>query len=267
MKRMKRWIKKTFFPTPVVATPIEPTCKEYLEKIERMPDPFRNQVFYIDDCIKCLEKIPGILDPMEGFALLELAMSGNIRAPVAEVGSYLGKSTSYMALGSRITGNEGVVAIDMFPAKEDWFKGEDGYWHIRGSDYYIKESLYKEREHFFYGGSHYTNTLDIFNDIIGKLNLGDVIKPFKGNSPAFMAQHGGGAQFRMIFVDGDHTYQGVKKDIEALSGSLASGGYICFHDYCSSFPGVIQAVDEMVFSSVQYEQKNLIRSLAIAKKR
>ena len=82
-----------------------------------------------------------------------------------------------------------------------------------------------------------------------------------------MARHGGGAQFRMIFVDGDHTYQGVKKDIEALSGALASGGYICFHDYCSSFPGVIQAVDEMVFSSVQYEQKNLIKSLAIAKKR
>lgn len=268
MKRIKQWIQKSLSPKPVAAKPIEPTtCKEYMEKIERLPDPLPNQVFCIDKCIKCLEKIPGILDPLEAVTLFQLAVSGNIRAPIAEVGSYLGKSASYLALGSLIAGNEGVVAIDMFPAKEDWFKGEDGFWHIRGSDYYLSESVYKEREHFFYGGSHYTNTLDILNDILSRLNMGGLITPFKGNSPAFMGQHGNGTRFRMMFIDGDHTYQGVKKDIEALSGALASGGYICFHDYCSSFPGVIQAVDEMVFSSPCYEQKSLVKSLAIAKKK
>lgn len=266
MNCIKRWIRNVVLPSRGDSRPASPTCKEYMDRIERLPDPSPNQVYGIDKCIQCLEKIPGILDPLEGYTLFELAKSGSIRAPIAEVGSYLGKSASYMALGSLIAGNEGVVAIDMFPAKTDWFKGEDGFWHIRGSDYYLKESVYKEREHFFYGGSHYNNTLDIFIDILNKVNLGSLITPFKGNSPAYMAEKGSGARFRMVFIDGDHTYQGVKKDINALSGSVISGGYLCFHDYRPSFPGVIQAVDELIFSSPQYRQRCLVKSLAIVQK-
>ena len=266
MKLIRQLIKKTFFPETNAAKPEKPTCKDYMEKIERLPDPLPNQLFCIDKCINCLEKIPGILDPLEGYALFELAKSGNASDPIAEVGSYLGKSASYMALGSLVAGKKGVVAIDMFPAKEDWFKGEDGLWHIHGSDYYLSESVYKEREHFFYGGSHYANTLDIFNDIVGKVNIRSHITAFKGNSSAYMEKPGRHAKFRMVFIDGDHTYQGVKKDIEALSGAIVPGGYICFHDYCSSFPGVIKAVDELILSSSAYQQRCLVRSLAVARK-
>ena len=264
---IKRLVKKLLFPSAKEHQPESLNCAEYLEhKIVRMPEPLPNNLFPIDKCIGCLEKIPGILDPLEGYALFELAKNGVAREPIAEVGSYLGKSTSYLALGSRISNNKGVVAIDMFPAKEDWFKGEDGLWHIHGSDYYLEESVYKEREHFFYGGSHYENTKDIFNDILAKVNLEGQITPFKGNSSAFMAQQEGHVQFRMVFIDGDHTYQGVKKDIEALSGSVAKGGYMCFHDYCQSFPGVVKAVDELIFSSSQYSQKYVVKSLAVGRK-
>ncbi len=267
MKLIKRFIRRAFFHEAQPAQAVKPTCKEYMERIERLPDPLAHGVCGIDKCIDCLEKIPGILDPLEGYALFALAMSGSASAPIAEVGSYLGKSASYMAVGSRLAGNKGVVAIDMFPAKEDWFKGEDGLWHIRGTDYYLDESVYREREHFFYGGSHYANTLDIFTDIVEKLNLSSHIAPFKGNSAAYMASPAArDAQFRMVFIDGDHTYQGVKKDIEALSGAVVSGGFMCFHDYCASFPGVVKAVDELIFSSPAYRKRCLVKSLAIAQK-
>lgn len=47
-----------------------------------------------------------------------------------------------------------------------------------------------------------------------------------------------------VYIDGDHSYQGAKMDLELARNKVRSGGYICGHDYTSKFPGVIQAVDE-----------------------
>lgn len=267
MKMIKRLVKKLLFPAAKESPPEKLNCKEYLEqKIIPMPAPLPHDLFWIDPCIHCLEKIPGILDPLEGYALFELAKNGVADEPIAEVGSFLGKSTSYLALGSRVAGKKGVVAIDMFPAKDDWFKGADGYWHFKGSDYYLEESVYREREYFFYGGGHYNNTLDIFRDIVKKVNLESHITAFKGNAVRYMEAHGHSAKFRLVFIDGDHTYQGVKKDIEALCGAVVSGGHVCFHDYCPSFPGVVKAVDEFILGSGGFQQRCLTKSLLVAKK-
>jgi hypothetical protein len=51
-----------------------------------------------------------------------------------------------------------------------------------------------------------------------------------------------------IFVDGLHTYEGVKNDIELWTNKSREGGVIIFNDYSRSkntlFPGVAKAVDE-----------------------
>lgn len=47
-----------------------------------------------------------------------------------------------------------------------------------------------------------------------------------------------------IYIDGLHEYPFVKHDLEASYNKLKSGGYIMGHDYNSSFPGVVSAVDE-----------------------
>lgn len=49
----------------------------------------------------------------------------------------------------------------------------------------------------------------------------------------------------MVFVDGDHSYAGVKNDIAVLSQYLASGVPILFHDYLNpKAEGVRRACDE-----------------------
>lgn len=48
----------------------------------------------------------------------------------------------------------------------------------------------------------------------------------------------------LLFVDGDHRYEGVKKDCELWLPKLKPGGYVCFHDYKTSWDGVKRAVDE-----------------------
>jgi predicted O-methyltransferase YrrM len=42
----------------------------------------------------------------------------------------------------------------------------------------------------------------------------------------------GGRQVDFLFIDGDHTYEGVKSDFEAYKSLVRPGGIIAFHDIC-----------------------------------
>lgn len=53
--------------------------------------------------------------------------------------------------------------------------------------------------------------------------------------------------FDLIYVDGDHSYEGVKKDLELSLLKVKKGGYICGHDYTNNmFPPVVRAVNEFI---------------------
>lgn len=49
----------------------------------------------------------------------------------------------------------------------------------------------------------------------------------------------------MIFIDADHSYEGVKSDVEAWYPHLKSGALIFFHDADDSSPGVAKLVKEL----------------------
>lgn len=56
--------------------------------------------------------------------------------------------------------------------------------------------------------------------------------------------------FDMIFIDGDHSYDGVTADIKAWAPLLIADGYLVFHDYPSErWIGVQRAVDELLAGS------------------
>lgn len=51
----------------------------------------------------------------------------------------------------------------------------------------------------------------------------------------------------VIYIDGDHRYEAVAKDLDAAWQRIKPGGWICGHDYCDIFQrGVPRAVDEFV---------------------
>jgi len=51
----------------------------------------------------------------------------------------------------------------------------------------------------------------------------------------------------MVFIDGDHRYSTVIKDINKAMWLLKPNGIICGHDYAfSTWPGVKKAVDELL---------------------
>jgi hypothetical protein len=56
------------------------------------------------------------------------------------------------------------------------------------------------------------------------------------------------SKISLLFIDGNHTYEGVKADIYAWLPHMKDDGIIFFHDYDITSPGVIKAVDEFVAS-------------------
>jgi cephalosporin hydroxylase len=46
----------------------------------------------------------------------------------------------------------------------------------------------------------------------------------------------GGEKVNFLFIDGDHTYEGVKRDFEMYSPLVRNGGVIAFHDICPHPP-------------------------------
>lgn len=46
-----------------------------------------------------------------------------------------------------------------------------------------------------------------------------------------------------VFIDADHSYDAVRRDIEAWRPKVKPGGWLGGHDYNQKFPGVIRAVD------------------------
>lgn len=53
------------------------------------------------------------------------------------------------------------------------------------------------------------------------------------------------------FIDANHTYEFVSKDIAAILPKMKKGGILAGHDYNLSHPGVMQAVNEAFVETIQ----------------
>lgn len=51
-------------------------------------------------------------------------------------------------------------------------------------------------------------------------------------------------QIDVLFIDGDHSYEFVKAELEKYGPFVKKGGVILFHDYEPEMPGVYPAVNE-----------------------
>jgi len=50
--------------------------------------------------------------------------------------------------------------------------------------------------------------------------------------------------FDLVYIDGIHTYEGAKSDIQRFTPWIKPGGFLAGHDYQPRFPGVMKAVNE-----------------------
>lgn len=84
-----------------------------------------------------------------------------------------------------------------------------------------------------------------FEQNAGEL-LGNTIRPVIGKSEDVASTFIDPQELDLLFIDGDHTREGVLTDINSWFRHVATHGLICGHDFCEAFPEVIEAVTEWV---------------------
>ena len=134
---------------------------------------------------------------------MELLKIGPINHAL-EIGCYDGGTTIFL---SRLC--ENLITIDQpNPARFDEYK-----YNLGDPEIY---------------GSKLLNTFTNFNYISGNSHSEDTL-----NSVVNLL---GGEKLDLLFIDGDHSYEGVKQDYEMYSHLVREGGMIAFHDvHKSSF--------------------------------
>jgi predicted O-methyltransferase YrrM len=163
---------------------------------------------------KALE-IPGWMN--EATELPWLAEQASKHKMIAEIGSYLGRSTRAMA-----DNTSGIIyAVDTWEG-------------TLGDEKFPKEP----HEGYF---------LDEFTKNLGDHLWNGTVKALRMTSLEAAAQFArNGVKFDMVFIDSAHDYESVRNDILAWRPLLEKGSLLALHDYDSGYPGTVQAVRELI---------------------
>jgi predicted O-methyltransferase YrrM len=167
-----------------------------------------------DDLLQTILAIPGSTDKEEIALLYNLAKK-NSRGCIVEVGSAKGRSTVALALGAKHGSNSPVYAIE----PHEYFNG------ILGGKFT------PENRRIFFTSLLRTHT----TDIVRLVNLSSEVVTLGW-------KHAVG----MIFIDGDHSYDGVKRDYACWIPHIAPGGILIFHDSTDTTIGPCRVINEAI---------------------
>lgn len=59
--------------------------------------------------------------------------------------------------------------------------------------------------------------------------------------------------FDLLFIDGDHTYKGIKKDFLNYNKFVKKNGYIILDDYEPNYPGILKFTDEYIKNNNEFK--------------
>jgi len=190
------------------------------------------------DVVKVIKDIDGMLRDDEARCLYNLAK--NSADNIVEIGSWKGKSTVCLALGTKEKRHGRVYAVDPH-------KG------IRTNC----DGLYKG-----------CNTEYEFRDNLKRFNVDDMVVPLIMESKE--AARGWDKLLSLLFIDGAHDYQNVKQDFDLWFPHLSSGGFICFHDalykFGKNYSGIRQVVIDEIFRSRKFANIKICGTMVYAQK-
>lgn len=134
-------------------------------------------------------------------------IAANFTGPIIEIGALFGFTTQFIA--SHKKNDQKLIAVELFEWNPFMLS-------------YIDHKLFTNRV-LYYCIQHCNTSI------------------FEGSNKSFYDKYSGETP-SMVFIDAEHTYEGVKIDIEwakKMRIPIISG-----HDYYPSHPGVMRAVDE-----------------------
>lgn len=176
--------------------------------------------------------IDGWMTDDEKILLHDLAKN-SLPGVIVEIGSWKGLSTMALGRGSKEGTNNPIFAVDPHtgsPEHKQMFKDD-------------------------------INTYEDFMKNITHAGLKDLITPFVMTSEEASGYVIG--NISLLFIDGDHSYNMVKKDFELWKDKILPDGIIAFHD--SEFEGPKQLISEI--SEDEFEKIGVVDSITYFKRK
>lgn len=160
--------------------------------------------------LRSKETEKGLFDLIEH--INKISPTKNLR--LLEIGAYTGESTAIFCQHFK-----SVITIDCFSACNDRLDGK-----------IVFGSMAKIYEAFLERMSGYSNY--------------QLIKKTSDEAYRQLTDKPLPQYFDVVYIDGDHNYAQVKRDVVNYSSLVKQGGFLTGHDYSEGYEGVIRAVNE-----------------------
>lgn len=180
------------------------------------------------------ERVEGWLTEYEGRLLYDLARNCTGKGVIVEVGSWKGKSTIWLANGSKKGKGVKVYAIDPHTGSSEHRRVFGEVW-----------------------------TFEEFKRNIRLANVNDVVIPILATSAE--AANTFEKPVELIFIDGSHEYELVKSDFGSWFPKVAVGGIMAFHDTFRG-TGPRRVVKECLGESLNFRNIKFGGSICYAEK-
>lgn len=214
-------------------------------------EPLEDTASFVDDgqsrqtpeMMDAFAQIPGMTSFRRGMYLYWLAYACSAPGDIIEVGVWQGRATAFLAQACADADAGVVHAIDPFT-------GNPGTAHL-------------------YEVSDVADLQVGFEANIQRSGLVDRVVTWPGKSSEVAdAVRSKADGVRMICIDGDHSYEAVRNDINLFADALEPGGILLFDDYEPSKPGLVQAVLEHLEANPdRYTKPVQDRSMLVLRRR
>lgn len=165
----------------------------------------------------------GWLKDAEGALLYDLARRSTGRGVIVEIGSWQGRSTIWLARGSRAGAGRPVYAVDPHTGSPEHHDRYGEVW-----------------------------TFDLFRENVERAGVSDLVRPLVQTSEEAAAAFD--EPVEVLFIDGDHSYEAVCRDWDLWTPKLVEGGWVVLHDTGENWEGPRRLVRERIFGSRHYAE-------------
>jgi len=186
----------------------------------------------LDDIERIASRVPGWLSRLEGELLYSLALGAPAHGCIVEIGSWQGKSTIWLAAGARSGRGARVIAVD--PHRDTRF-------HADGED--TEVALRKN---------------------LAAAGLSHQIDVVVATSER--AVEGWKQPISLLWIDGDHEYESVKRDFLLWEKHVVEGGMVALHDTLY-WEGPARVVSEFLQPLRRYSDLSFVDTITFATKR
>ncbi len=170
--------------------------------------------------------LPGMTTKQSGQNLFSLSYFQQEKGDVVEIGTWQGRSASFLARATYESGNGEFFAID----------------HFQGS------SSKNGKKNFVVNEEDLSDLVNVFNGNMARIGLSDSVTLLNMTSKQ-AAEKLSDREIRFIFIDGDHSREGVEKDIELFFPMLVDGAIVMFDDFSMRHRGLVEVLDNFLMQN------------------